>query len=157
MELRWFLEIFQQERICIFPPPPLDKEEMIRRLVEVLKSTQQITEEEEVLQAVLERERCMTTGIGGGLAIPHGKSVFVDSLAAALGVVPEGMDFEAMDQRPVFVVALIVSHPTQPHLHLRVISEISKRFRLPELQQSLIRSQTPSEVFRSLKEALSQS
>ena len=79
------------------------KEEIIEELVDALEVGEVITNRDKVLQAVLEREKIMSTGIGDGIAIPHGKSDAVVELTAALGIHKRGVDFEALDGEPAFV------------------------------------------------------
>ena len=86
------------------------KEEIIEELVDALEVGEVITNRDKVLQAVLEREKIMSTGIGDGIAIPHGKSDAVARLAAALGTQKRGVDFEALDGEPAYVFFLLVSH-----------------------------------------------
>ena len=76
------------------------KEAIIEELVGCLQIGTAITDREKVLQAVLDREKIMSTGIGDGIAIPHGKSDAVTGLAAALGIHKRGVDFESLDGEP---------------------------------------------------------
>ena len=85
------------------------KEEIIAELVDSLSASEAISDRDKVLQAVLEREKIMSTGIGDGIAIPHGKSDSVVKLVAALGTQRRGVDFEALDGEPAYVFFLLVS------------------------------------------------
>ena len=84
------------------------KDEIIEELVGSLEVGAAIADRDKVLQAVLEREKIMSTGIGDGIAIPHGKTDAVSQLSAALGIHKRGVDFEALDGEPAFVFFLLV-------------------------------------------------
>ena len=79
------------------------KEDIISELVNSLVVGDAITDRDQVLQAVLDREKIMSTGIGDGIAIPHGKSAAVTELVAAMGTQRRGVDFDALDGEPAFV------------------------------------------------------
>src|SRR5881409_4215575 len=85
------------------------KREALVELVEILEAAHGIESQGEILDRVMRREAMMTTGIGNGVAIPHGKARSVDRMAAACAVVPEGIDFESEDGQPVHLIVLFVS------------------------------------------------
>ena len=101
------------------------KEEIIRQLVAVLPLEDGV-DRDDILGSVLEREAVMSTGIGRGVAIPHGKSEAVSGVLAAVGVAREPVPFEAIDGKPVKVFFLIVSNPMTTNPHIQVLSEVSK-------------------------------
>src|SRR5207247_8409692 len=100
----------------------------------------------EILDRVLRREAMMTTGIGNGVAIPHGKARSVDRMAAACAVVPEGLDFEAEDGQPVYLVVLFVSPESATTLHVRVLANLSRLLKEESVRTSL-REAKSSEAF----------
>src|SRR5438552_14104172 len=79
------------------------KREALVELVELLESAHGFNSQGEILDRVMRREAMMSTGIGYGLAIPHGKARSVDRMAAACAVIPEGIDFESEDGQPVYL------------------------------------------------------
>src|SRR3989442_5152031 len=85
------------------------KKEALVELVELLESAHGFNSQGEVLDRVMRREAMMTTGIGNGVAIPHGKARAADRMAAACAVSPEGLDFESADGQPVHLFVLFVS------------------------------------------------
>jgi PTS system fructose-specific IIC component len=107
------------------------KEEAITELLNVLviAGILDLSRETTVRDSILERERVASTGIGNGIAIPHAKSKFADGFGLAVGLSHDGIDFNAYDDIPAFVVALWVCPPaaTQEHLALmRGIASIAK-------------------------------
>ena len=97
-----------------------------------------------VAQAV-ERERAATTGFGNGVALPHAKSPIVAKPVAAVGTSAAGIDFAALDKRPVFVVALLLS-PAQPEAHLAAMNAIWPRLADAAVRRSLRAATTAGEV-----------
>jgi nitrogen PTS system EIIA component len=122
------------------------KEEIIEELVDALAAGSTISDREKVLQAVLEREKIMSTGIGDGIAIPHGKSDAVVRLAAALGTQKRGVDFEALDGEPAFVFFLLVSPANVSGPHIKALARISRLLKNDEFKKRLISASAPPEI-----------
>ena len=122
------------------------KEDIIRELVDVLPMGDVVTDKEKVLMAVLEREKIMSTGIGDGIAIPHGKSDAVSQLAAALGTQRRGVDFEALDGEPAFVFFLLVSPAKVSGPHIKALARISRLLKNDDFKKKLTAATTPAEV-----------
>lgn len=102
-----------------------DKEGAIRRLVDMLADAGRVSDREAVLSAVLERERTMSTGMKHGLAIPHGRTEGVSALSVAVGIVPRGIEFDALDGRPTHFIFLIASPPDGAGPHLQLLAGIT--------------------------------
>jgi Kef-type K+ transport system membrane component KefB/mannitol/fructose-specific phosphotransferase system IIA component (Ntr-type) len=102
-----------------------DKEAAIRELVMSLVQAGRITDQDAVLTAVLERERSMSTGMQHGVAIPHGRSDGVTGLSVAVGIVPEGLDFQSLDGEATTIIFLVVSPKDNPGPHLQVLAGIA--------------------------------
>jgi len=122
------------------------KEDIIRELVDVVPMGHVVTDKEKVLMAVLEREKIMSTGIGDGIAIPHGKSDAVSQLAAALGTQRRGVDFEALDGEPAFVFFLLVSPAKVSGPHIKALARISRLLKNDDFKKKLSAATTPAEV-----------
>jgi len=90
-----------------------------------------------IQDAVLEREAVLTTGIGGGVAVPHGKSEAVDRLVLVAGRTAEPVDFDALDSLPVRLIFLLVGPEASADLHIRVLSRIGRVLRSESLQRQL--------------------
>ena len=102
------------------------KEEIIAELSKLVAKNCQIANSDDIFQAVIEREKIMSTGIGDGIAIPHGKSDSVDKLVAALGTKRRGVDFEALDGEPAYVFFLLVSPTNISGPHIKALARISR-------------------------------
>ena len=131
------------------------KEGIIEELVDVLADDAVVADRAKVLQAVLEREKIMSTGIGDGIAIPHGKSDAVNTLAAALGVHRHGVDFEALDGEPAYVFFLLVSPANISGPHIKALARISRLLKNDAFKKKLIKAESPEaiiEIIRSEEE-----
>ena len=103
-------------------------------------------EERVIFDLLLEREKLGTTGIGDGIAIPHGKSDAVSQLAAALGTQRRGVDFEALDGEPAFVFFLLVSPAKVSGPHIKALARISRLLKNDDFKKKLTAATTPAEV-----------
>src|SRR6185503_8685084 len=129
------------------------KREALVELVEVLESAHGFDSKGEILDRVTRREAMMTTGIGNGIAIPHGKARSVDRMAAACAIVPEGLDFEADDGQPVHLIALFVSPENAAAAHVRVLANMSRLFKEESVRQKLRESRSAEAFLQALREA----
>jgi len=127
------------------------KEGIIRELVESLEEGESISDRDKVLQAVLERENIMSTGIGDGIAIPHGKSDAVVKLTAALGTHKRGVDFETLDGEPAFVFFLLVSPANISGPHITALARISRLLKNDDFKKSLIEATTADEIVAAIE------
>ena len=145
-------DLLSPERIRI-PLTAHSKEELLRELVGVVTGTDRKEDREDVLRAVREREAVLSTGIGHGVAIPHGKSSAVDELRMAAGRVAEPIEFDALDGQPVSLVFLLVGPESAAGPHIKALSRISRIVRRDDVRERLIAAQTPEEFLRALQDA----
>lgn len=127
------------------------KEEIIRELVDSLEPGTVVTDRNKVLQAVVEREKIMSTGIGDGIAIPHGKSDAVTRLAAALGIHKRGVDFEALDGEPAYVFFLLVSPANVSGPHIKALARISRLLKNDDFKKRLISAADAEGIMRLIE------
>ena len=128
------------------------KDDIIEELVDSLEVGASITDRDKVLQAVLEREKIMSTGIGDGIAIPHGKSDAVVELAAALGIHKRGVDFEALDGEPTFVFFLLVSPASISGPHIKALARISRMLKNDSFKKKLIEAESSEGILEAIGE-----
>ena len=127
------------------------KEDIIAELVDTLAVDDAISDRDKVLQAVLEREKIMSTGIGDGIAIPHGKSDAVETLVAALGTQRRGVDFEALDGEPAYVFFLLVSPANVSGPHIKALARISRLLKNDDFKKKLIAAETAAEIIEIIE------
>ncbi len=130
-----------------------DKESSIKELVQLLESAHGVNTRGEILSKVLQRESMMSTGIGNGVAIPHGKTRLLDHLLAACGVSQAGIDFDTMDGEPATLFLLLVSPESQRGPHVKALANVSRLLKEESVRTALRQSTTPAEFLRVLREA----
>ncbi len=132
-----------------------EKVSLLADLVSCLATQGLIADSADILEAVLEREQQFSTGVGGGLAVPHARSSQIESLVAAMAVIGDGMDFQALDDQPVHVVLLFISPESDATAHSEFLAAVSAVFQAPETVERLARLSTssPAEVLKALKAA----
>lgn len=114
-----------------------DKQEILQEIVEAVDE-QKITDREKVLEAVRQREEIMSTGIGHGIAIPHGKSEYVKELGGVLGIKREGVDFDSLDGKSTFIFFLLVSPLDVSGPHIKALARISRLLKGEDFRKRLI-------------------
>lgn len=145
-------ELLSPERIRV-PLAGASKDALLEELVGVLAGAGAVSDPAAVLQAVREREGVLSTGIGSGVAIPHGKSDAAPELAMAAGTVREGVDFDALDGKPVHLVFLLVGPESAAGAHVKALSRISRLVRKDAFRERLVAAQTPEEFLAVVTEA----
>jgi len=114
-----------------------DKTGVIREFAGLLKATSRINNEDELVRVLLDREALGSTGIGDGVAIPHGKLHMIPEMIVAFGRSGKGVDFDSMDARPVHLFFLLVTPEDRPGEHLRALARISRILKNPALREGL--------------------
>jgi fructose-specific phosphotransferase system IIA component len=129
------------------------KREALVELVALVEKGHHIESNGEILDRVVRREAMMTTGIGNGVAIPHGKARSVDRMIAACAVCPEGIDFEAEDGQPVHLFVLFVSPESATTQHVRALANLSRLLKEEHVRRALRESRSHDEFFATLQNA----
>ena len=140
------IDILKPENIKV-PLESTTKNEAIGELVNLLAQNGDVTDAKRVLEAVLERESTRTTGIGNGLAIPHGKCTGTKDLIMAIGKAGAPIDFQAIDGRPVTLIWLLTSPPDKTGPHIHALARISRLMTIDKFRQSLNAAKTSQEIF----------
>ena len=130
-----------------------DKEGVLRELVELLLDGNGAQQRDEVLGAILERERQFPTGIGYGVAVPHGKTPALTTLTVAAGTSPAPVPYETIDGEPVRLFFLLAGPEALAGQHVKALSRISRLVRRDDARERLLRCQNPEEFYRALQEA----
>jgi len=125
-----------------------DKTQAIVELVDLLDKAGTIRDREAVLQSVLEREARRSTGIGHGLAIPHGKSSACDELVMAIGKPAEPIEFESIDGQPAQIIVLLASPVDQTGPHIQALARISRIMTIESVRSDMYNAESADELFR---------
>ena len=132
------------------------KEEAIIQLVDLMVENENINDKEAYKQAVLKREEEGTTGIGEGIAIPHGKTDAVEKPGLAAMIIPDGVDFKSLDGSPAKLLFLIAAPNTKDNVHLDVLSRLSTLLMDTDFRQALYDAKTPKEFLECIDKAESE-
>jgi fructose-specific phosphotransferase system IIA component len=143
-------KLLTPDRICV-PVEGADKETVITNLIDLLDRCKALTDRKAALEAVLKREQERTTGIGYGLAIPHGKSDGCQKLVIAAGKPAEPIDFQSLDGRPVGFVVLLVSPPDQTGPHIQALAKISRLMNLEEFRKAVDQADTAEALHAAIQ------
>jgi len=142
-------ELFKEDHIV----PDLkarDKKGVIEELVEALVKHEPGLDKDALVQVLLERERLGSTGIGDGVAIPHGKSPGVNRPRIAFGRSRRGLDFESMDGEPTHLVFLLVAPENSAGIHLHALARIAKVLKNSAFRKGLMEAPGRQELYRRI-------
>lgn len=125
---------------------PGDKASTLRRLVGLVVNRGLVESEGRLLEALRQREEVVSTGIGNGVAIPHADLPEVETPHLALGVFPEGVDFETLDEEPAYIVFLLIGTPRTPGLHMKILARIARLSKDEDFRAGLRAARNEEEV-----------
>ena len=129
------------------------KEGVLRELSEAVCRRLPALSPTRLTAVLMDREGLGSTGIGEGVAIPHGKTRLLDHLVAACGVSPGGMEFDSMDGEPAYLFILLVSPESLRGPHVKALANISRLLKEESVRLGLRQSRTPQEFLSLLREA----
>ena len=129
-----------------------DKEYVINELIDLYKENDKVIDIEKVRTAILDREKIMSTGVGNGFAIPHGKTNAVTDVIAAFGKTTTDIDYDALDGNPVHLVFLLVGRDDTVSKHIKLLSRISRLMNKEEFRERLVNSNSKEEIINIFKE-----
>ena len=126
------------------------KQDAINKLVDLMAKNGNLTDKEKYKQVVLKREEEGSTGIGEGIAIPHGKTDAVSKPGLSAMVINDGVEFDSLDGQPAKLLFLIAAPNTKDNVHLDVLSRLSTLLMDTEFRKSLMEAKTPEEFLRCI-------
>jgi PTS system nitrogen regulatory IIA component len=127
-----------------------DKKNVLEELVQTLVTTRPSLDKGSLLRVLLERERLGSTGIGDGVAIPHGKFRGIKEPIICFGRSPEGIDFDSMDGQPVHLFFLLVAPEDSASSHLKVLARIAKILKNGSFRKLLLESSSREDLYKSI-------
>jgi nitrogen PTS system EIIA component len=126
------------------------KRAVLAELSEIFTRYHTGIQSEAMLEVLLDREKLGSTGIGDGIAIPHGKLKGLDSLVISFGRSREGIDFDAIDGKPVHIFFLLMAPESSTGQHLKALAKISRMLKDPEFRGSLLSAKSAEELYRKI-------
>ena len=127
------------------------KEEVINALIEIAAHSPRVLDKEKVRQAIFEREKIMSTGVGNGFAIPHGKTEAISDIVAAFATTAQPIDYQSLDEKPVRLVFLLVGKDNMVGPHIKLLSRISRLMGKEEFRAKLLELSTPKEILDAFR------
>jgi fructose-specific phosphotransferase system IIA component len=124
------------------------KDDVINELVDLLRGDERIIDLEEVRKCVFEREEKMSTGVGKGFAIPHGKTNYVNDILAAFGKSETPIEYNSLDGEPVHLVFLLIGKENLLAKHIKLLSRISRLMNSEEFRKKLIEADSPESILK---------
>jgi PTS system nitrogen regulatory IIA component len=128
------------------------KEEVLAEMAAVLMPAGSPDDQDEMVRVLMARERLGSTGIGDGIAIPHGKIGGLDDLRIAIGRSHQGVDFNALDGKPAHLFFLLMAPENSSGQHLKVLARISRLLKDNVLRKNLMEAESAAELFKLLVE-----
>ena len=126
--------------------PGNSKDEIISHMIDIVTTSKKVLNREKVQEAIFEREKIMSTGVGNGFAIPHGKTDAVSDIVAAFAVTAEPIDYQSLDEQPVRLVFLLVGKDSMVGPHIKLLSRISRLMNKEEFRKKLLAAASPKDV-----------
>jgi fructose-specific phosphotransferase system IIA component len=128
------------------------KNDIIDAMVDLVATSPKVLDKEKVREAILERERIMSTGVGNGFAIPHGKTDAVTDIVAAFAVTGKDIDYDSLDEKPVRLVFLLVGKDNLVGPHIKLLSRISRLMNKEEFRKRLLTVTSPKEILELFRQ-----
>jgi PTS system nitrogen regulatory IIA component len=117
-------------------------------LVDAMVTSIPTLDTQEILRVLLEREELGSTGIGDGIAIPHGKSQDLTTIVSAFGLSKQGIDFDSLDGKPAHLFFLLVAPENSVGTHLKMLARISRMLKNVEFRQQLLEANSQHEIYQ---------
>ncbi|MBW2039508.1 MAG: PTS sugar transporter subunit IIA [Deltaproteobacteria bacterium] len=129
-----------------------DKKGILEDLVSVLVENGRLKDKEKTLQVLLERERLGSTGIGDGIAIPHGKLKGIKGIICSFGRSREGLDFQSLDEKPTHLFFLLLAPEDSAGEHLKALARLSRLLKDTRFRERLMEANSKEEIYRIITE-----
>lgn len=122
------------------------KEEALRELVDVLATSPLVTDKEELLNAIFEREKVISTGVGIEVALPHVKIPSVKDFVIAIGRSHKGIDFDSLDEKPVYIIVMIGANDKQAGEFLKVLAQLVLKLKNKNFRKAVMFAKSPKRI-----------
>ena len=129
-----------------------NKEDIISAMIDLVAATPKVLNKERVREAIFEREKIMSTGVGNGFAIPHGKTDAVSDIVAAFAVTKDPIDYQSLDEKPVRLVFLLVGKDNMVGPHIKLLSRISRLMNKEDFRKRLLEMKTAKEIIEMFRQ-----
>ncbi|HPQ44981.1 MAG TPA: PTS sugar transporter subunit IIA [Syntrophales bacterium] len=128
------------------------KQEVLVELADVFLGDDTDIDKSTVIEVLLEREKLGSTGIGDGIAIPHGKLAGLEDLVVSFGRSHRGVDFDSLDGRPVHIFFLLMAPENSAGQHLKALARISRMLKDVSFRESLVKAESAENIYNLIVE-----
>ncbi len=125
-----------------------DKKRALEELSQVITNQEPSLNKGTLMQVLLEREKLGSTGIGDGIALPHGKLKGLERLLVSFGRSLNGLDFDSIDEQPVYLLFLLIAPENSAGMHLKALAKISRMLKDVEFRQRLMNAKSNEDMYR---------
>jgi fructose-specific phosphotransferase system IIA component len=129
-----------------------DKEDSLKKIITLASNSKKILDINKVSETIMEREKLVSTGVGKGFAIPHGKTDAINDIVAAFVITKDPIDFDSIDGEPVRFIFLLVGKETLLNTHIKLLSRISRLMNKDEFRSKLLEAKSKEEVLKIFKD-----
>lgn len=127
------------------------KIDVIEAMLQLIGKSDKVLDFESIRRAVLEREHVMSTGVGNGFAIPHGKSDAVTDIVAGFGITEQPIEYDALDDKPVRLVFILVGKENMVGSHIKLLSRVSRLMNNESFRNKLLTLTSPEEIIDAFR------
>lgn len=128
-----------------------NKDEVFEEMVDFFCQARNFSHRKELLAAIWDRESKMSTGIKKGIAIPHGKTDVIDHVSGVLGISKKGIEYDALDGEPVYLLFMMFAPSRDSEKHLRLLKRLAELLDMPEFYTELMAQKTPQGAYEVIK------
>lgn len=128
------------------------KDDALNKIIKLAENSGKILDSEKVTRTIFDREKLVSTGVGKGFAIPHGKTDSIQDITAAFMITKNPIDFDSIDGEPVRFIFLLVGKETLLNTHIKLLSRISRLMNKDEFRAKLLQAKTKEDVLKIFKD-----
>ncbi|VAX22418.1 PTS IIA-like nitrogen-regulatory protein PtsN [hydrothermal vent metagenome] len=143
---------FLKKENCTASLSSTEKDGVLKELTALLVKNNEISDSDEIFNALMEREKLGSTGIGERIAIPHAKIKGLSSLVAAFGRSEAGIDYLAVDDQPVQWIFLLLASDNSTGVHLKALARISRLFKSERFKNQIEQARTDEQIYKLIEE-----
>jgi PTS system nitrogen regulatory IIA component len=129
-----------------------DKKSVLEELVSIMVEHGRLRDKEKTVEVLLERERLGSTGIGDGIAIPHGKLKEIQSIICSFGRTRAGVDFQSIDEKPTYLFFLLLAPEDSASEHLQALARLSRLLKDDRMRKRLLEADSKEDIYRIITE-----
>jgi fructose-specific phosphotransferase system IIA component len=132
--------------------PGTTKDEILNAVIDIAGSSEKVLDKEKLRNAIFDREKIMSTGVGSGFAIPHGKTDAVTDIVGAFAITANPIDYKSLDEQPVRIVFLLIGRESMVGPHIKLLSRISRLMNKEDFRKKLLSARSSAEVLEIFKQ-----